>query len=173
MHLLEYIKNLFGNKENQTSAFRETIIPKGHIKIVVRDANNIIKETRDINNMIVTVGHQNTQQLATGQLAQTASTTYKYIAIGTGTTGFSSGSILLTNEIQRALATVSSVTTSYTNDTAQLVATFNFTASYAVSEAGIFSNPNSGTQYLWAAQSFAAVNVVSGDSIQITWTVQT
>lgn len=59
------------------------------------------------------------------------------------------------------------MTTDTTNDTAQLVATFTFTGSFAVTETGVLNAASVGT--LLARQVFGAINVASGDSLQITW----
>lgn len=99
---------------------------------------------------------------------------FDYIAIGTGTTPPSSTDTALQNEItsgggQRTAATCSRVTTNVPDDTSQLVATFNFTSSFAVTESGVFDSPSAGT--MLCRQTFAALNVVSGDSLQVTFRI--
>ncbi len=94
------------------------------------------------------------------------------IAIGIGTTAAAAGDTALESEIttnggQRGAATASRVTTTQTNDTAQWVKTFSFTGSFAVTEEGLLDNNTSGGNLL-ARQVFSAVNVASGDSLQIT-----
>lgn len=96
---------------------------------------------------------------------------FTYIAIGIGTTAAAAGDTALQTEIttnggQRAAATASRTTTDVTNDTARLVLTFNFTGSFAVTEAGALNASSSGV--LLNRQVFSAVNVASGDSLQIT-----
>jgi hypothetical protein len=98
-----------------------------------------------------------------------------YIALGTGTTAAAVTDTALQAEITtgglaRASATKSLVTTSVTNDTAQLLYTFTASASFAVTESGIFNASSAGT--LFAHQVFAAINVNSGDNLQATWKVQ-
>lgn len=68
------------------------------------------------------------------------------------------------------LAVASRVMTTVANDTAQLVVTFNFTATLVITETGIFNATPSGT--MLARQVFAALNVGNGDSIQVTWKVK-
>lgn len=96
---------------------------------------------------------------------------FTYIAIGTGTTAAAIGDTTLQTEITtgggaRAAATVSLVTTDTTNDTARAVVTFTFTAGFAVTEAGLLNAASAGT--LLNRQVFSAVNVVSGDTLQVT-----
>lgn len=67
-------------------------------------------------------------------------------------------------------ATCTRVTTSVTNDTAQMVGTATATGTIAITESGVFNAASAGT--LLARQVFTAVNVVSGDSIQFTWKIQ-
>ena len=99
---------------------------------------------------------------------------FTYIAIGTGVvaadpTDTTLGTESSGNGADRAAATVSLVTTDVANDTARLVKTFTFTGSFALTESGIFNAASSGT--LLARQVFSAINVISGDSLQITWDI--
>lgn len=96
-------------------------------------------------------------------------TAYSSIAIGTGTTAFAATSTQLNNEYARASATASSVTSDVSGDTAQLVHQFSFTESKAITEAGVINHATTGT--LLAAQTFSAVNIVSGDTLQITYKI--
>lgn len=89
------------------------------------------------------------------------------LAIGTGTANFNATSTELNDEYQRASATLSTETTDTTGDTAQLLHTFTFTESKAITEAGVFNHASTGDMLV--AQTFSAVNVVNGDSLQITY----
>lgn len=96
---------------------------------------------------------------------------FTYIAIGTGTTAAAVTDTTLETEITtgggaRASATASRTTTDVTNDTATLVLTFNFTSTFAVTEAGALNAASGGV--LLNRQVFTAVNVVNGDSLQVT-----
>lgn len=100
---------------------------------------------------------------------------FTYIAIGTGTTAPSASDTALQSEITtgggaRKSGTVSRETTTVTNDTATVQATFNFTASFNVSEAGLFNASTGGT--MLSRDTFSAIPVASGDSLQITIKVQ-
>lgn len=98
------------------------------------------------------------------------------IAIGTNTTAAAAGNTALGAEIttnggERGAATTSNATTTTAGDTARWVKTFTFTGSFAVTEEALFDDNSSGGNML-ARQVFSAVNVVSGDSLQITHNVQ-
>lgn len=149
----------------------EGLKARGWFKLVHRNAAGEIVTEREVKNLVVTVGKAGIAGLINGVVTNF----YDYIAIGTGTTAAAAGDTALETEIStnggaRALATLSRVTTSTTNDTAQFVVTFNFTGSFAVTEAGILDAASTGN--LLCRQVFSAVNVVNGDSLQITWKVQ-
>lgn len=98
------------------------------------------------------------------------------IAVGTGVTAASATDTALQTEITtgglaRGAGTASTVTTTVTNDTFQLVKTFTSTATFAVTEEGILNSNTTGGVIL-AHQVFAAVNLVSGDQLTITHKVQ-
>ena len=124
-------------------------------------------------NLITNVGHAG----ANGRMSNQGSyNPFIYLAIGTGTNAASATDTALQTEITtnggaRASATASQVTTSVTNDTTQLVHTWTFTGSFAVTEEGILDAASTGN--LLARQVFSAVNVVSGDSLQDTHKYQT
>jgi hypothetical protein len=112
-----------------------------------------------------------------------AAAAFTAIGVGTGTTAFNAADTALETEkkadgtaasgvhaLATASVTASRVTTTVTNDTAQLVGTISFTATLAVTESGVFNADTNGT--LLCRQTFTAVNVVSGDSLQVTWKVK-
>lgn len=120
-------------------------------------------------NLITNVGHAAANARISGQAAYL---TFVNLAIGIGVTAAAAGDTALQSEITtaggaRGAATATQVTTTVTNDTTQLVKTWTFTGTFAVTEEGILDQAASGGNLL-AHQVFAAVNVVSGDSLQIT-----
>lgn len=123
----------------------------------------------NISNLITNAGFAGVASRINGSGSEAA---FTYIAIGIGATAANVadttlGSEITTNGGQRAAATASRVTTDVTNDTAQLVLTYTFTGSFAVTESGVFNASSAGV--LLARQVFSAINVASGDSLQITW----
>lgn len=126
------------------------------------------KQKMVIQNLVTNAGKAGAASRLNGAGSEAA---FTYIAIGTGTTAAAAGDTTLETEIttgggERASATASRVTTDVTNDTARLVNTFNFTSTFAVTEAGVLNAASSGV--LLNRQVFTAVNVVNGDSLQIT-----
>jgi len=98
-----------------------------------------------------------------------AGTAFSNVAIGTGTADFKATSTQLNNEYKRDTATTSTDTTDVTGDTSKFVKSFSFTESKAITEAGVL-NADSGGDMI-AAQTFSAVNVASGDSLEITYKI--
>jgi hypothetical protein len=144
---------------------------KGIINIVVKDANGKVKEKRTIRNKIVNAG---LAAIAGLLLSDVSVDDFDYIAVGTGTDAAAAGDTTLGTEItdsglERAAGTGTRETTTVTNDTAQLTKTFTVTGTKAVTEAGILNAAAAGT--LLARQVFSAINVVSGDSLQINWQI--
>ncbi len=97
----------------------------------------------------------------------TAPTAYDYHASGTGTTAEAASQTALVTDsgISRAAGTP-------TNPSAGLyrsVGTQSYTSALAITEHGLFSASSSGT--MLDRTVFSAVNVVSGDSIQFTYTL--
>jgi hypothetical protein len=103
-------------------------------------------------------------------------TKFGYLAIGTGTTAEAATDTELGHEIARKSATVTQTTTTITNDTAKLEATFSkddgLTGTSNVSESGIFNASTGGV--LLARKTFSAVplNWDAGDMITIRYFIQ-
>jgi hypothetical protein len=91
---------------------------------------------------------------------------FKYHGIGTGTNAEAIADTALQTEVEtRGTGTqVASASKTY-----QSVATVNITGNRAITEHGIFSASTTGT--LFDRSVFAAINLVTGDSIQFTYTL--
>ncbi len=107
---------------------------------------------------------------------QTAShTAWDYIGVGTGTTAATATDTALETEetqngLTRAAGTGTRVTTTVANDTSQIVKSFSVTGSVAVTESGVLNASSTGV--LLCRQTFSAINVANGDTLQITWKVK-
>jgi hypothetical protein len=93
---------------------------------------------------------------------------------GTGTTAEAAGDTALVTESTTALNPDSTRATGTESQPAanqlRTIGTLTFDASAAVTEHGIFSQAATGGGTLWDRSVFSAINVVSGDSIQFTYT---
>lgn len=120
-------------------------------------------------NLVTTAGRAGVASRINGSGGEAA---FTWIATGTGVTAAAIGDTTLQTELavsglSRANATASRVTTDTTNDTARLQNTFTVTGTAAVTESGVLNAASVGT--LLARQTFSAINVLNGDSLQITW----
>ncbi len=122
-----------------------------------------------VSNLITDDGDAGAASRLNGDGAEAA---FTYIAVGTGTTGANNNDSTLETELAadgltRAAGSASRSTTDSTNDTAELTKTFSVTGTQAVTESGVLNASSDGV--LLSRQTFAAINVINGDSLQITW----
>jgi hypothetical protein len=100
----------------------------------------------------------------------------KYVALGVGATGAArtavAGDTALSSELAegRTAGTSSTVTTTQTDDTYQVVGSVTAGGSRAVDEGGLFDASSVGNMFLSAT--FNVVNLSTGDSLQVTAKVQ-
>ena len=99
---------------------------------------------------------------------------WTYMALGEGD-GQNAGDTALDDEndasngLQRAAATVSTVTTTVTGDTAQWVKTFTSTATMTITEAGIFNHASAGSgDMLVYGELSPTAPMVSTDTLTLT-----
>jgi hypothetical protein len=128
--------------------------------------------SKNVSNLITNAGRGLISGLINGSGSPAAAT---FIAVGTGATAASTADTALQTEIatsglSRAAGTVSLITGSITNDTAQVTKSFSVTGSVAVTEAGLLNAASVGT--LLCRQVFSAINVANGDTLQVTWKIQ-
>ena len=92
---------------------------------------------------------------------------FTYVAYGTNSTSFSATQTALIAQSQRALATVSRVTTTVTNDTLRLVKAFSVTTTETAKEGGVFNASSGGTM---VARSLfdPQRSMTSGDTLTVT-----
>ncbi len=122
-------------------------------------------------NLITNAGFAGVASRINGSGAEAA---FTFIAVGTGTTSPVVGNTTLETELatdglSRAAAVASRVTTDVTDDTARLNNQFTVSGTQAVTESGVLNAGSGGT--LLARQTFSAVNVVDGDTLDVTWDV--
>lgn len=135
---------------------------KGRLVIEVRDQiTGELKERREVNNLVVTVG----KNWIASRMTATP-TAMSHMSVGTSSTAAAAADTTLGAEAARVAldsqATVSNVTT-YT-------ATFPAgTGTGAITEAGIFNAAAAGT--MLARTVFAVVNKGAADAMTVTWTV--
>lgn len=152
---------------------KEKLGLKGSIRLKHTRGGRVILD-KTISNILVNAGFAEAAGLLNGE---EATGPFTYLAIGIGTTGPAVGNTILESEITtgggaRASATCSRVTTAVTNDTAQMLKEWTFSAGFAVTESGAFNHGTPGSGQMLARQTFTAVPVISGDKFEVTWKIQ-
>lgn len=136
---------------------------KGDVFIVRKDINGIVKETREVNNLVVTAGKQWIVQ----RMASNGSGLITHIGVGTGATTAAAGDTALVSQLVRqaiaGTATATGVTITHNADFIGGVATGAWT------EAGLFTASTGGV--MLARVVFPVMNKASGDIISISWTI--
>lgn len=145
---------------------------KDNVEIIVKNSAGEIKEKKTYRNIITNVGRAAMASRLNGDGAEAV---FNYIAIGEGSNAATVTDTALQTETvvdggQRKIATLSRVTTTVNNDTAQWVAVFTFTLAHNITESGILNAASAGT--LLARRVFGTISCLSGDSMQITWKIQ-
>lgn len=146
--------------------------PEGTFHVLKRNAEGFIRDARIVRNTITNTGKAAMASRLNGAGSEAA---FTYLALGTGTTASAAGDTALETEIttsglERANATVSRVTTTQTNDTAQAQYTWTASGSVSPSEAGLLNASSGGV--LVARQVFTAIPLASSDTFQVTYKVQ-
>lgn len=148
----------------------ETIKLKGTYDFIIRDVNGNIRDTFSVNNIVTNDGKAQLALLA----GDASATPFTYIALGSGTTTAAASQTALvteltTNGLARAVATISRVTTTVTNDTYKAVYTWTASGSSTIEEIGVFNAASSGTMLSRALT--GTKSIVNGEQITATYTL--
>lgn len=136
---------------------------KGRVGIVLKDKDGNVKETRDIDNLVVTTG----LNYIASRMKDATATAMTHMALGSGTTAAAAGDTDLESILGSREALDS---TTVTNNAVAYVCTFEAgDATGAVTEAGIFNASSGGTMLCRTV--FSVLNIASDDSISVTWTI--
>ena len=136
----------------------------GDVRIDLFDANGVVKDTREIKNLVVTVGKTFIASRMVGVLA----TVMGWMELGTGTTAAAVGDTTLQTVIASSRVALTSGT-SATNVATSVVSFPAGTGTGAVTEAGIFNAASAGTMLCRTV--FSVVNKGAADAMSITWTI--
>jgi hypothetical protein len=137
----------------------------GKLKIEVISPDGIVKDKREVDNLVVDTGRTHIASRMVGVSQNIMS----HMAIGTSSTAASAGQLVLSAEVGTR-----SAFTSYTNTNQVVTAIATFGASnpataQGIQEAGIFNALTSGT--MLCRTTFSVVNKDPADTLQITWTI--
>ena len=136
---------------------------KGRLNIVLKDENGNIKETREVDNLVVSSG----LDYIASRMKDATATAMSHMALGSGTTAAAAGDTDLESVLGSREALDS---TTVTDNTVQYISSFEAgDATGAVTEAGIFNAATSGTMLCRTV--FSVVNKGANDTLSITWTI--
>ena len=136
----------------------------GDVQIDLFDENGVIKDTRQIKNLVVTVG----KTFIASRMVGVAAAVMGWMELGTGTTAAAVGDTTLQTVISASRVTLTSGTN--TTNVVTYVASFPAgTGTGAVTEAGVFNAASAGTMLCRTV--FAVVNKGALDAMSITWTI--
>lgn len=139
----------------------EQIKATGRLRIEIRDQFGAVKDTREIDNLVVTVG----KNWIASRMTATP-TAMSHMAVGTSSASPAIGDTTLGSESARVALDSQSTTNNVTTYTATFPAG---TGTGALVEAGLFNNASGGT--MLARTTYAVVNKGAADAMTVTWTV--
>jgi len=135
---------------------------KGRLNIVLKDETGAVKESREIDNLVVATG----LTFICSRMGGTSSDVMSHMAIGTGTTAAASGDTGLGSESHREALD----STTPSSNTITYVSSFEAgEGTGALTEAGIFNAASAGTMLCRTV--FDVVNKGANDTMSITWTI--
>ena len=136
---------------------------RGDVALVLKDKNGNVKESRKINNLVVSAG---LDFICCG-MAGTSAAVMSHMALGSSTTAAAAGQADLVSVLGSREALDSSTASANT-----IVYVSSFEAGEgtgAVTEAGIFNAASSGAMLCRTV--FAVVNKAVDDTMSVTWTI--
>jgi len=135
---------------------------KGRLNIVVKDADGNVKDSREVDNLVVNTG----LAYIASRMKDTTDTAMTHMAVGTGTTAAAAGDTALGSESHREALD----STTVTSNAIAYVSSFEpGEGTGALTEAGIFNAASAGTMLCRTV--FDVVNKSANDTMSITWTI--
>jgi len=136
----------------------------GDVKIDIIGADGVVKDSREIKNLVVTTG----KNYIASRMKDATATAMTHMELGTGTTAAAVGDTTLQTAISGSRVTLTSTTVT-TNAIAYVASFPAGTGTGAVTEAGTFNASSAGTMLCRTV--FSVVNKGANDAMSITWTI--
>lgn len=134
----------------------------GRLVITLTGPDGVVKETREIENLVVTVG----KGYIASRMKDATATAMSHMAVGTTNTTPAVGDTTLAAEAGRVALTSTNVVSNAVTYSASFPAG---TGTGALVEAGLFNASSSGT--MLARTTFLVINKGAADTLGISWTV--
>ena len=142
---------------------KDSLKLKGRVGIVLKDKDGKVKETREIDNLVVDAG----LDFIASRMKDATATAMTHMALGSGSTAAAAGNTDLGSILGSREALDS---TTVTANAIAYVSSFEAgDATGAVTEAGLFNASSGGTMLCRTV--FSVVNKQADDSMTVTWTV--
>jgi hypothetical protein len=146
------------------SQINDTITMKGRLNIVLTGPDGEVKENREVDNLVVTVG----KNFIASRMKDATATAMTHMEVGTSTQAAAVGDTALITAVGSSRVTLASTTV--TNNAVAYAATFPAgTGTGALTEAGLFNASTAGTMLCRTV--FSVINKGAADTLGITWTV--
>ena len=136
----------------------------GDVKIDIIGADGVVKDSREIKNLVVTTG----KNYIASRMKDATATAMTHMELGTGTTAAAVGDTALQAAISGSRTALTSTTVT-TNAIAYVASFPAGTGTGAVTEAGVFNAASAGTMLCRTV--FSVVNKGAADAMSITWTI--
>ena len=146
------------------SNIQDTIKMTGRLNIVLTDADGNVKDQREVDNLVVTVG----KSYVASRMKDATATAMSHMAVGTTSTAPAVGDTTLGAEIASSRTALTSTTVT-TNSVAYVCTFGTGVGTGAIVEAGIFNAASAGT--MLCRTTFSVINKGASDTLTITWTV--
>jgi hypothetical protein len=143
--------------------FNENMKAKGRLSIVLKDEDGNVKDTREVDNLVVNTG----LAYIASRMKDATATAMTHMGLGSGSTAAAAGDTDLGSLLGSREALDS---TTVTSNAIEYVASFEAgDATGAVTEAGIFNAVSGGTMLCRTV--FSVVNKGASDTMTVTWTI--
>jgi len=141
----------------------ETLKLKGRVNLVLKDKDGNVKETRDIDNLVVTTG----LGYIASRMKDATATAMSHMALGSGTTSAAAGD----TDVESILGSREALdSTTVSGNAVTYIASFEAgDGTGAVTEAGLFNAASSGTMLCRTV--FGVVTKSADDTMTVTWTI--
>lgn len=142
----------------------ENLKASGNLVIELHDQNGVLKDRREVKNLVVTAG----RQYIASRMAGTAANVMSHMGVGSGTATPVGANTSLGTEAARVVLT----STTLDGPTVKYAALFNENTpalATAITEAGIFNASSGGT--MLCRTTFDPINKSVGDTLTVNWNV--
>jgi hypothetical protein len=143
---------------------KDFVKAEGKVTLVLTGSDGAVKETREVENLVVQVG----LNYIASRMKDATATAMTHMEVGTSSTAASLAQTTLVAAVSASRTALTSTTV--TTSSVAYACTFNAgTGTGALTEAGIFNASSAGTMLCRTV--FSVINKGAADTLTITWTI--